>query len=99
VKEHGPIVRNELEYTGLTPGFIKPAHIAWYASHYHTDDGTNQPYKYCYLFATSVDLPEGATTLTLPDNDKIRIMAVTVADKTGRLHPAQPLYDAMGNGK
>jgi alpha-mannosidase len=96
VQEHGPIMRIEPEFTGLTPGFIKRAPVAWFASHYHTAAGTNKPYEYCYLFAYSLEIPEGATTLTLPDNDKIRIMAVTVADRPGKLHPAQPLYDVLG---
>jgi len=96
VEAHGPRTRIEPEYTGLRPGFIKRAPVAWYASHYHTAQGTNKPYEYCYLFAYSVDLPEGATTLTLPDNDKIRIMAITVADKGEELQSAQPLYDVLG---
>jgi alpha-mannosidase len=99
VQEHGPITRTVAEYSGLKPGFIKRAPVAWFASHYHTAQGGNEPYAYCYLFAYSLDLPEGATTLRLPDNDKIRIMAITVADKTGRLHAAQPLYDTLGKGK
>jgi alpha-mannosidase len=99
VKEHGPIVRTEPEYTGLNPGFIKRAPVAWYASHHHTAQGGNEVYAYCYLFAYAVDLPEGATTLTLPDNDKIRIMAITVADQPGSLRPAQPLYDVLGEAK
>lgn len=98
VAEHGPITRTEPEYTGLEPGFIKRAPVAWFASHYHTAQGTNQPYKYCYLFAYSVDLPQGATTLTLPDNDKIRIMAITVADTIGKVQPAHPLYDVIAEG-
>jgi alpha-mannosidase len=99
IKEHGPIVRTEPEYTGLNPGFIKRAPVAWYASHHHTAQGGNEVYAYCYLFAYEVDLPEGATTLTLPDNDKIRIMAITVADQAGSLRPAQSLYDVLGEGR
>jgi alpha-mannosidase len=99
VQDHGPgwlTTHNEPEYTGLKPGFIKRAPVAWYASHHHTAQGANEVYAYCYLFAYSLDIPEGATALTLPDNDKIRIMAVTVADQTGNLRPAQPLYDTLG---
>jgi alpha-mannosidase len=99
VQAHGPITRIELEYTGLKRGFIKRAPVAWYASHHHTAQGGNEPYAYCYLFAYSLDLPDGATTLTLPDNDKIRIMAITVADQAGSLRPAQPLYDTLGEGQ
>ncbi len=83
----------------MTPGFVKTAPIAWFASHYHTAQGTNQPYKYSYLYAAYIDVPQGATTLTLPDNDKIKILAVTVANKTGNIRAAQHFYDQMGDGK
>ncbi|MBZ5563026.1 MAG: alpha-mannosidase [Acidobacteriia bacterium] len=96
VKEHGPIVRTEMEYAGLAPGFIKRAPVAWFASHHHTADGGNVPYAYSYLFAYSLDLPPDAKTLTLPNNDKIRILAVTVAEEAGEVRPVQPLYDALG---
>jgi alpha-mannosidase len=99
VQEHGPITRIEPEYTELEPGFIKPAPVAWFASHHHTAQGGNEPYAYCYLFAYSLEMPDGATTLTLPDNDKIRIMAITVADQVGSLHPVEPLVDNLGEGK
>lgn len=99
VQEHGPITHIELEYSGLKPGFIKRAPVAWFASHHHTAQGGNEVYSYCYLFAYSLDIPEGATTLTLPDNDKIRIMAITAADQAGSLHPAEPLYDTLEVGK
>jgi alpha-mannosidase len=41
-------------------------------------------------------LPADAKTLTLPENDKIRILAVTVAEQAGQVHPTQPLYDELG---
>jgi alpha-mannosidase len=96
VQLHGPIVRTEMEYTGLEPGFIKPAPVAWFASHRHSAQGANEPYSYCYLYAYSLDLPAEATTLTLPDNDKIRILAITVAEQAGQVRPAQSLYDEFG---
>ena len=99
VAEHGPRTRMEPEFTGLIPGFIKQTPVAWYASHHHTKQGGNTPYAYCYLYAYALDMPEGTTTLTLPDNDKIRIMAITVADQAGSLHAAQPLYDRLGGRK
>ena len=99
VREHGPISQTEPLYTGLTPGFIKRAPVAWYASHHHTAQGGNEVYAYCYLFGYVVDLPDGATTLTLPDNGKIRILAITVADQVGSLDPIQPLYDVLGEGR
>lgn len=90
-----PRMRTVSEMTGLVPGFIKRAPVAWFASHRHGTDGTNEPYAYSYLFAYPIDLPANTHTLTLPDNDRIRILAVTVAEKPNRLEPAQPLYDTL----
>ena len=83
------------DYLGLRPGFIKPAALAWYASHHHTSDGLNEPYAYSYLFAYEMELAPNTTTLTLPNNDKIRILAVSVAHQTPDVTPAQPLYDTL----
>jgi len=90
-----PRVRTVQEMTAITPGFIKPAPVAWFASHRHGTDGTNEPYAYAYLFAYGVDLPEGARTLTLPSNEMIRILAVTVAEEGSAVRPAHPLYDTL----
>lgn len=80
-------------YAGIAPGFIKRAPVAWFASHHHTADGANVPYSYSYLFAYTLDVPAGVKTLTLPDNDKIRVMAITVAEESDSVTPAMPLYD------
>ncbi len=90
-----PRVRAVLEYTGMKPGFIKRAPVAWFASHRHNAEGTNEPYVYSYLFAYAIDIPAGARTLTLPNNDKIRILAMTVSDESTEVRPAQPLYDTL----
>jgi len=83
------------EMLGLRPGFIKRADIAWFSSQRRTADGGAEPYAYSYLFAYALDLPAGARTLTLPNNDRIRILAVTVADEPWVVTPAQPLYDTL----
>jgi len=83
------------EMTGLKPGFIKRADLAWYASHHHDAAGKNVAYSYSYLFAYGVDIPAGAKTLTLPKNDKIRILAVSVANEDTEAKPLQPLYDVL----
>ncbi len=87
--------KSEPDYTGLKPGFVKAAPVAWFSSHHHNAQGGNEAYAYCYLFGYALDIPEGAATLTLPDNDKIRVMAVTVADEPGKLTPAQPLVESL----
>jgi alpha-mannosidase len=93
---NAPRVRTVEEFSGmLIPGFIKRADVAWYSSHRHAPDGSNEPYAYAYLFAYPIDLPARAATLTLPDNDRIRILAISVADEADRVTPAQPLYDTL----
>jgi alpha-mannosidase len=83
------------EMTGLKPGFIKRAEVAWFASHRHTAGGANEPYAYSYLFAYPLDVAPGVTTLTLPDNEKIRILAISVVEEGATAKPVQPLYDTL----
>lgn len=92
VKENGPLTKEE--YAGLKPGFMKTVPVAWFASHRHGSDGANEAYQYSYLYAFALNL-NGTRTLTLPNNDKIRVLAVTVADKRANVHAAQPLYDYL----
>jgi len=84
------------DYLGLQAGYIKPAALAWYVSHHHTPDGLNEPYQYSYLFVYAFDRPAHARKLTLPVNDKIRILAVSVAKDDPDVRPAEPLYDTLG---
>jgi alpha-mannosidase len=84
------------DYLGMHPGYIKPATLAWYASHHHTPDGLNEPYAYSYLFVYAMDLPAHAKTLTLPSDEAIRIMAISVAKEDPKVSPAHPLYDTLG---
>jgi alpha-mannosidase len=88
-------IQTVLEYAGLTPGFVKRSSVAWFASHRHAANGANEPYAYSYLFAYPIDVPANARTLTLPDNDRIRILAITVAEEGGQVRPVQPLYDTL----
>jgi alpha-mannosidase len=95
-----PTTRTEMEFTGqIAPGFIKRAPIAWFCDHRHTPDGKNEAYSYSYLFAYAMDLTAGAKTLSLPDNDKIRVLAVSVAHEPGVTQPAAPLYDTLETRK
>jgi alpha-mannosidase len=83
------------EMTGIRPGYIKRADLAWYCSHRHNAAGENVPYAYSYLFAYPIELPAGAKTITLPGNDKIRVLAISVADENPGVTAAQPLYDVL----
>jgi alpha-mannosidase len=95
LKEHGPYIEAQLVYTGLRPGFIKRAPVAWFASHNHGYDGANEAYAYSYLFAYDMDLPAGATALVLPNNKRVRILAVTAANESPRVTPVHALYDTL----
>jgi len=83
------------EMVSIRPGFIKRSDIAWFSSQRRGADGNAEPYAYSYLFAYALDLPAGAKTITLPDNERIRILAITVADELPGVTPAAPLYDTL----
>jgi alpha-mannosidase len=83
------------EMTGIKPGYIKRASLAWYCSHHHNSAGENVPYSYSYLFAYPIALPAGARSIRLPDNNKVRILALSVAAESPEVEPAQPLYDVL----
>jgi alpha-mannosidase len=87
--------RTVSEYAGLTPGYVKGASIAWFASHRHLSDGSNDPYAYSYLFAYAIDIPVGATTVTLPTNNRIRILAMTVSSEKTAVRAVTQMYDAL----
>jgi alpha-mannosidase len=68
--------------------YLKTDNIAWVATHRHDVSGINEAYVYCYLYKYAIDIAPGAKTLILPDNDKIRIMAVTLSnDENAATYP------------
>jgi alpha-mannosidase len=81
--------------TGIKPGYIKRADLAWYCSHHHNAAGENVPYRYSYLFAYPIDLPPGSKNIKLPSNSKVRILAMSVADENPQVTAVQPLYDVL----
>jgi alpha-mannosidase len=83
------------QMTGIKPGYIKRADIAWYCSHHHDAAGRNVAYSYSYLFAYALDLPPSARTVQLPDDPRIRILAMSLAGGNPEVQPAQPLYDVL----
>ena len=88
------IWKNEREIIGLRPAYTKRDEVAWFASHLHNKYGRNLAYNYTYLYKYALDLPDGATSVTLPDDPRIVIFAATAV--SGDVHGAQPaqlLYD------
>lgn len=83
-------------FGGLVPGYEKKAQVAWYGSHLHIPGKGNGQYEYTYLFLKAFDVPKGATTLTLPNDPRVRVFAVSVANSTlDSATPAAPLYDTL----
>ena len=90
---------DNLTVTSLIKAFTRRDEIAWFASHRHTADA-NDTYRYSYLFKYEIDLQEGTRSVTLPNNNKIKILAITAADnKNDNCVPLQPLYDDFKNEK
>lgn len=86
----------DLPFAGLEPGFVKKAEVAWYASHRHIPGKGNGHYEYTYLFRQGFDVPKGAKTLTLPNDPRVRIFAVSAAKgTTDATVAAAPLYDTL----
>jgi len=90
---YGYSINNPL--ASITPGFIKRDPLAWFCSHRHFPQ-RDEEYRYSYLFKYRFDVPNGAKTLTLPENDRIRVLAVSVAQNDNDATvPVQPLYDDL----
>jgi len=77
----------------FTPAFTKPAEIGWYGTHRHSPD-KDDIYRFTYLFQYELPVPDGAEEIILPDNEAIRIFALTLADNPNRdILPASELFD------
>lgn len=80
-------------------GFIKKDEVAWFCSHLHKDT-TDQLFRYGYMFKYGFDASPASGYLQLPDNDAIKIFAVTVADSPyDQATPTQPFYDDFSGRK
>ena len=85
---------------GITPGFIKRDTIAWFCTHRHHRRHGNEAYQFSYLFKYGLDLSPGASTLTLPDDERVKVFAITAAiNENDALRVAAPLYDDFSDRK
>lgn len=83
-------MRNELKT--IHPAFIRDQRIAWSASHRHLPAG-DALYEYGYLFAYRIEIPEGASSITLPDSRFVRIIAMSVGDEGNAKALQSPFED------
>jgi alpha-mannosidase len=93
VVSYDPVTGNVTGIDQIRPGFVKRDEVAYVGTHRHAPDG-NQAYIPTYLFLYAIDLPPGLHQVQLPNNDKVRILAVTVVHDRYRLWPATLLYAA-----
>ena len=93
VVSYDPTTGNVSGIDQIRPGFVKRDEVAYVGSHRHAPDG-NQPYIPTYLFLYAIDLRPGIQQVQLPNNNKLRILAVTVVHDRYRLWPATSLYAA-----
>lgn len=77
---------------GVKPGFVKRHRLEWYSNHTHKN-GQDQPYHYGYMFTIPLDIPEGAESLVLPNDERIKIMAMTGSEQKLKLKSTQYLID------
>jgi alpha-mannosidase len=78
----------------IAPAYINRARVAWAGTHRHSAGGSNEPYQFTYLYLVELRVPLGAKSITLPRNDRIKILAATLVDDGPELvHSTQPLYD------
>lgn len=90
---------NNMKVASITNAFTKRDNIAWFASHRHKPEA-NDAYQYSYLYKYEVSLPNGARSVTLPKNNKIKIFAITIANnQKDDVTPLQLLYDDFKDNK
>ena len=65
---------------GNSEGFMQRAKIGYLGTHRHQTDLGNVPYGFSYMYLLTFDLPEGATTVTLPRDKKVLVYAMTASN-------------------
>ena len=87
--------------TSIEKPYLKGDNIAWFASHCHLAyPSKNLAYQYSYIFKYEINLPPNAKTITLPENDKIKIFAISLAkNEVDDTRVLQPLSDDFSNSK
>ncbi|MFV0268977.1 MAG: hypothetical protein ACK5HT_17765 [Draconibacterium sp.] len=85
--------------TSVEAPFSKTGNIAWYASHRHLSyPSKNEAYQYSYMFKYEFGLSKDVRKIQLPANEKIKILALTVARNMGDdVLPLAPLSDDFEN--
>ena len=75
-------------------GFIERTEVAWAATHRHDGKLRDQAYVHGYLFFFDLPIPEGSTSLELPEAPAAKLFSAVVS-RSGifSIEPATLLYD------
>ena len=91
-------LKNQRDYAwinkciGVQPGFINRDRLEWYSTHIHKY-GQDQAYQYGYMYTHTLDIPQGAKYLSLPEDPHIHIMAMTISQQSIKVHNSHVLND------
>ncbi|HQU33807.1 MAG TPA: glycoside hydrolase family 38 C-terminal domain-containing protein [Thermoanaerobaculaceae bacterium] len=78
----------------IAPAYAKTVPVGWVGNHRHDARGDNEAYVFTQFFRLRLNLPPGARTVTLPDDDHVRILAATAArNHDDDVVAAQPFTD------
>ncbi|MGE3166857.1 MAG: glycoside hydrolase family 38 C-terminal domain-containing protein [Planctomycetota bacterium] len=85
----------------IESGYVRRQPVAWFATHRHLRESGNDPYAFTYLYLLSFSVPaDGAQELTLPDDARVKVFAVTVASRVHDVvEPGLPLYDTLDSAR
>lgn len=85
----------------LRTPYLNSDNIAWFSSHRHYGyPSGNQTYEYCYMYCYELNIPQGAKTITLPNNNKIKIFALTAVEKQADdIEFSQPIFESFETAK
>jgi alpha-mannosidase len=92
---------DQITVTAIENPYMKKDNIAWFASHRHLSyPSINDAYQYSYIYKYEINIPQGAKTITLPNNQRIRVFAITAIKGTnGEVKALQPLFDDFQDSK
>lgn len=77
---------------GVRAGSVTRDRLEWYATHTHKD-GIDQAYQYGYLFTKTLRIPKGATSLTLPEDQRIYLVSATASNQRVQIQSCQYVVD------
>jgi len=80
----------------IAPAYINRTPVAWVGTHRHSSTGENEAYQFTYLYLLEFAIPPGAAMITLPNEPRIRLLAVTAVNtRDDDVRPCKPLYDVV----